>query len=541
MRNRSMRLPSTLGLVSVLTLITASAFADVDGVGRIEDGVPAANPATGSPATKIDPDFKTRVIATGNDPLENPSGVFIKFGVLSDGTTHTEPDQNTYLVLDHNPGGPSAGFDYGRHFLFQGHENGGDQAYITRINLDVNDPNHRITLLTPGNGTTTGFSAIDGSTFNPFTKTLLFTQETSTAGNGTGKVIQVTLGWPPTVNTLENFLGLGGYEGIHNDDDGNIYIIEDIGGTRPGGLGANNVPLNAAAQPNSFVYRYIPNNPKRIEDGGKLQALQVIIEGTPVTFNAGDPKGDILSTAQLKLHTPGTSYPIKWVTIATPPKDNAVSLGSATALAKSAGATPFKRPENMAWLPNSKFRTFFFTPTGDTDAPTSQVAELAARGSWGSIFRIDLNNDGDNDRDDRHAKKDDGKISIFFLGDQVHNSFDNINFANERQILVAEDRGDTLHDQLNTLDSVWAFDVRSKNAKPLRFIALGRDASASGPGQEDNEPTGVHVSNGSTKKSELLGTDDALEEKVRGFFTQQHGDNVVYEFFRVGDEKHARR
>jgi len=532
-----MRLPSTFGFISLLTLITAPAFAETDGIGRIEAGVPAANAASGAPATKIDPAFKTQGIAASNDPLENPSGVFIKFGMLSD-TTGTEPDQNTYLVFDHNPGGPTPGFDYGRHFLFQGHENGGGKAYVTRINLDVKDPSHRITLLTPGDGVTTGFSAIDGSTFNPFTKTLLFTQETSSAGNGMGKVIQLTPGWPPGINTLENFLGLGGYEGIRCDDEGNIYIIEDVSGTRPGGLGANNVPLNAAAQPNSFVYRYVPNNRARIEDGGKLQALQVVIDGVPVTFNAADPKGDILSAAQLKLHTPGTSYPIKWVTIATPPKNNPVSLGSATMLAKAAGATPFKRPENLAWLPNSKFRTFFFTPTGDTDAPTSQVPELAARGSWGSIFRVDLRDDGDDDRDDR-SRKGDGTISLFFLGDQVHNSFDNINFANERQVFVAEDRGDTLHDQLNTLDSIWAFDVRGRNPKPLRFIALGRDASASGPGQEDNEPTGVFISNGSTKGGELLGTDDALDEKVRGFFTQQHGDNVVYEFFRVGDKRQA--
>src|SRR5262249_54664231 len=121
-----MRLPSTFGLVSLLTLSTAltlsmgCASADTDGVGRIEDGVPAASATTVSPATQIDPNFKTRVIVTGNDPLENPVGVFIKFGMLSDGT-RTEPDQNTYLVLGHNPGGPSAGFDYGRHFLFQGH------------------------------------------------------------------------------------------------------------------------------------------------------------------------------------------------------------------------------------------------------------------------------------------------------------------------------------------------------------------------------------------------------------------------------------
>jgi hypothetical protein len=523
-----MRLPSTLGLVSLLSLTAVAAFAD--SMGRIENGVPTANQATGAPMTVIDPAFATRVIATGNDPLENPAGVFIKFGMLSTGT-RTEPDQNTYLVLDHNPGGPASGFDYGRHFLFQGHENGGGQAYITRINLDVTDVNHRVTLLTPGNGTTTGFSSIDGSTFNLFTNTLLFTQETSSAGNGTGKVIQVSVDWPPVINTLENFLGLGGYEGIRNDDEGNLYITEDISGVRPGGLGANNIPLNAAAQPNSFVYRYLPNNPKRIEDGGKLQALRVSIDGSPVTFNAGDPKGDILSAAQLKLHTPGTSYPIKWVTIATPPKDNATSLGSATALAKAAGATPFKRPENMAWLPGSKFRTFFFTPTGDTDAPTSQIPELAARGSWGSIFRVDLGNDGND------VKKDEGTISLFFLGDQTHNSFDNINFINENQVLVAEDRGDTLHDQLFTLDSVWAFDVRNKNAAPIRFIALGRDASASGPGQEDNEPTGVVVSNGGTKPSDLLGTSAALAGQPRGFFTQQHGDNVVYEFFRIAGQK----
>jgi len=39
--------------------------------------------------------------------------------------------------------GPTVGFDYGRHFLIQGHENANDLAYATRINLDVADPKHR--------------------------------------------------------------------------------------------------------------------------------------------------------------------------------------------------------------------------------------------------------------------------------------------------------------------------------------------------------------------------------------------------------------
>jgi hypothetical protein len=151
-----MRLTSTLGFVSLLALLTAPALAD--GVGQIEDGVSTPNPApttgTLTSTTRIDPDFATRLIATGSDPLENPSGIITNFGRLSGGTP-TEPDENTYLVLPRNPGGPAAGFDCGRHFLFQGHENSSPTAYITRINLDVPRGDiHRITLLTPINPAT---------------------------------------------------------------------------------------------------------------------------------------------------------------------------------------------------------------------------------------------------------------------------------------------------------------------------------------------------------------------------------------------------
>src|SRR5262249_59299071 len=111
------------------------------------------------------------------------------------------------------------------------------------------DP-HGITLLTPvdSNGNT-GFGSIDGSTYNPFTNTLLFTQE---AGSN-GGVIQVTANWPPVVNTLDAFLGKGGYEGIHSDDQGNIYIIEDVGGkTRCTTTPTN---PNKSPHPNYFLYR----------------------------------------------------------------------------------------------------------------------------------------------------------------------------------------------------------------------------------------------------------------------------------------------
>jgi hypothetical protein len=35
-----------------------------------------------------------------------------------------------------NPGGPTQGYDYDRHFVFQGHENSGNLAYITTRILD---------------------------------------------------------------------------------------------------------------------------------------------------------------------------------------------------------------------------------------------------------------------------------------------------------------------------------------------------------------------------------------------------------------------
>src|SRR5207247_1909556 len=143
-------------------------------------------------------------------PLENATGVFRCDGYLDDATananntgctpafvaqtsrlrTKTEPDQNTYVVTTSNPGGPTASYDYGRHFLFQGHEvfsntgNGVGEtnaAYITRINLDVPlHDSHHITLLgriAGADNCNSGTASLDGSTYDPFTGQMLFTGE----------------------------------------------------------------------------------------------------------------------------------------------------------------------------------------------------------------------------------------------------------------------------------------------------------------------------------------------------------------------------
>ena len=507
---------------------------------KLKGGVPNTNPAI--PATKtsdnILPDgFSLRKIAEGMDPLENASGVITTFGNLNDNSsTRTEPDENTYLVLDVNPGGPTPDYDYGRQFLFQGHENGGNLAYVTRINLDVTDPAHRITLLTPVDSKgLTNFSSIDGSVWNPFTKTLLFTQE----NGSTGGVIEIGLNWPPNPRTLDGILGRGGYEGIHPDDEGNLYIAEDVGGTSVNIDPLNPASAKTARNPNSFIYRFVPYKISDLSAGGKLQALQVRIDGDPVTFVPVEPTttpfGDVFSQNQLKLHTLGTSWPIRWITIHDTAKDGFNSF-DANAAAKKAGATPFKRPENLAFLPGSGFNTFFFDATGDTDATAGNVKALADRGAWGAIFRVDLNEQSNSAKQSKNSKQQNnkGRISIFTLGDQFHASFDNLNFVDKNVLLAAEDRGDMLHDQLNILDSVWAYDLRKANADPVHFIALGRDAIASDPSGEDNEPTGLLFSDGDPSVTGILGHKSLDPDDSRLFFTQQHGRNTVWEVQATG-------
>src|SRR6266536_1210574 len=505
----------SLVAVALVTMAASNAAADkVRVFNEIVRAVPAANPVMISDNI-FSPEFTPGLVVEGIDLIENPSGLITQFGSLSDGTL-TEPDENTYLILDHNPGGPTPDYDYGRHFLFQGHENSGNLAYITRINLDVASPDHRITLLTPVDATGfTNFNSIDGSTWDPFTGTMLFTQE----AGANGGVIEMGSDFDPNtgagagLRTLYGSLGRGGYEGIHPDDWGNIWIVEDVGGTTVQNNGRN---------PNSFVFRFAPTSPDDLTHG-KLQALEVSINGNPVVFVPVDdqnPNGDTRSENQLLLHTVGASWPVQWVTVHDTEIDGTDPF-DANALAKAAGATPFKRPENGQFQPGSHFQTFFFTPTGDTDNTAGTDPVLAARGAWGGLFRVDLD-----------ASREIGRISLVVLGDADHAAFDNITFVDDKDtVLLAEDRGDTLHDQLNKLDSIWAYKLNKNDPTRntvVRFVALGQDQLAT---DEDNEPTGLHMSEGDATISGLIGAKVFKKDRARLFFTQQHGENNLFEVF----------
>ena len=61
-----------------------------------------------------------------------------------------------------------------------------------------------------------------------------------------------------------------------------------------------------------------------------------------------------------------------------------------------------------------------------------------------------------------------------------------------------------------------------------RFITLGLDQMAT---NEDNEPIGLHMSEGDSTISGLIETKVFKKGQARLFFTQQHSENNLFEVF----------
>jgi hypothetical protein len=269
-----------------------------------------------------------------------------------------------------------------------------------------------------------------------------------------------------------------------------------------------------------------------------LQALQVtsLRTGTPIVFHAGQADADILADDMLDLHTYGKVFSTRWITIHDTDVQGFAEF-NANALAKTAGATPFKRPENGQFRPGSEFREFYFDETGDTNADTS----AGNYGGFGSIMKLTMQN----------PLGDRGNLTMFYKGDVQHSGFDNVAFVTPNKIVFVEDAGDTLHTQRNALDSAFLFDVRTDYSnsanEPIRMLAEGRDPSAtidsafSGlPGYQndgDNEITGFHVSDGDPTTGGLLGAKNPrpFHDGWRVFYTAQHGDNRTFEILPVNN------
>jgi len=496
--------------------------------------VPTANPKSDglSPATRLSAELSETVVAQGSTKLENPSALTSYYGYFNDvlnaagapqmlptPTTpateaqKSEPDKNTYLVL-RNLHGADPAYDYGKHFLYQGHEVGSNGAsYITRINLDA-DAAHRVTLLATKDTSGASIAGIDGSTWDPFARRLLFTTEDSGA-----PIYSATPDYPSTVTDISGALGRSGYEGIQDDSRGDVWILDDTSGPAKG--------TTTAKQPDGYVYRYVPKHPGDFAHG-RLQALQVLDDaGQPITFES---QSALNSPDQVALHTYGKTFRTRWITIHDTATDGNATPFESDQLAHSAHATPFKRPENGLFRPGVGFRQFFFDETGDTNA-TSPENDTA--GGWDSIFKLTQHDPG----------ADTGTLTIFYKGDEAHAGIDNVAWLSHDQVTFVEDAGDTLHTQRNALDSGFVFNARADYSnpanQPVRWLAEGRDPSATidsanggfDKNEGDNEITGAHVSDGDPSTAGILGARNPQlgNGHWRWFYTQQHGDNPTYE------------
>jgi len=481
------------------------------------------------------------VVAQGSDPLDGGTAANPYYGYDGDGpmvpapgdtptlrhqveATKTEPDKNTYLVLE-GEGGPTRGYHYGTHFVFQGHE-GGSPGFLSRINLDADGP-HRVTLMASHDVHGNPLPEYDGSAWDPFAHRLVLTTEDGSIAGA----YEATANYPSRVSDLEQVLGDAAYEGVQVDSKGDLWLVEDSGGA----FGTVN---DKAKQPNSFVYRFIPRNPRNLDAGGTLQALQVTSNrtGEPIVFHDGHADQDITSPDVRDLHTYDMDFRTRWVTLHATSTDGFGAF-DANALAKQVQATPFKRPENGVFAPATGFSRFVFTETGDTDADSQAGAAL---GGFGALFELRENG----------PRANRGHLRMVIRGDELHTGFDNIAFADRTTVLVAEDAGDTLHTQRGRFDSLYAIrtDVSYANGghHPVRVMYVGRDASATidsalgdfdgFQNEGDNEVTGIHVSDGNPTIAGLLGVKVphafAPGSPWRVFATAQHGDNVTYELTR---------
>jgi hypothetical protein len=492
------RIPKAISLLAACALAIGAVFVVTAGASPPPSpelsSVPAANTRSAgyAPASILSPELSQAAVAQGSTRLENPSALTSYYGYDNDvlnsagqpqmvpipsnpatEAKKTEPDKNTYLVFKHGLTGADPNYDYGKHFLFQGHEGGaGGAGYVTRINLE----------------------------------------------NAGAPTYAATPDFPSTVTDVSGALGRGGYEGIQDDSAGNLWIVEDIGGA--------NKPGTKAKQPNSYVYRYVPSHPGDLLHG-KLQALQVLNEGgEPITYASQEA---VNSPDQLALHTYGKSFKTRWITI----HDTATEGNSpfvAGPLAKAAKATPFKRPENGAFQPGSGFGKFFFDETGDT---SSESVENANAGGWGSIFELSQSSPSASigtlkvfyNGNEAHAGLDNmtflSRSSIALVedaGDALHAQRNALDSGFVWQ--VGADYSKAQNQPVR-----WLAEGRDAAA------TLDAENAGFGKNDGDNEITGAVVSNGDPGTDGILGAEAPHlgDHEWRWFYTQQHGDNATYE------------
>ena len=212
----------------------------------------------------------------------------------------------------------------------------------------MTDPAHRITLLTPvGADGLTHLNSLDGVDVGPVHAHAPLRRRRTTTP-------------PPRSNSRWNGRrserrsrqsASGGYEGIHPDDQGNLILAEDVGGTEVS-VDPSDPSGTRGRQAAQLVHLPVrAEEPIGPDAGRKAPGAPGEDQRPRGQIPCRDRRGRLLP-GRLKLHTLGTSWPAQWITIHDTATDGTAPF-DANALAKAAGATPFERPENLQFRPGS--------------------------------------------------------------------------------------------------------------------------------------------------------------------------------------------
>ena len=208
----------------------------------------------------------------------------------------------------------------------------------------------------------------------------------------------------------------------------------------------------------------------------------MLVDGASLVFGGTTPEqvfADVYSPKQVELHS-GASYPTRWITIHNTAKDGTADF-DCNATARTAGATPFKRPENGTFKPDGKFRTFYFAITGDTNSLSGSVPEVgngARRVGWPL-------------RTGSEPAPGPGTIKLIVLGDAVHNTVRQRHLrrqpnAPSRRRTAAEHPARSAERPRPSMGKPPSLTALGS---PLRVLAQGRTQRFGGR-REDNEPPG---------------------------------------------------
>ena len=353
--------------------------------------VPTANTKSDgyAPASKLSPQLRQIAVAQGSTSSRTRSALTSYYGYDNDVRNaagepqmlptptspateahKTEPDKNTYLVLD-GQNGADAELRL-RHPLPlpgpRGRRRRG-ASDITRINLDA-DAAHRVTLLATLDSD--GQPVADDRRLDlgsvraaaplhdrePRARRPTRRRWTTRRRSSTSRAPSAAAATRASRTTRA----------------GNLWIVEDVGGTSEPGD-------STAKQPNSFVYRFVPLQP------GRPRARQA----AGAAGARPERRADRLRRSQAALEQLPTSVAIctptatrstpRWVTI----HDTAVDGDDAVRRQRARQGGKRRRrssgPRTASSSPARGFSEFFFDETGDTNAtsPENGVGGLAAR------------------------------------------------------------------------------------------------------------------------------------------------------------------